>query len=182
MQRIRLSRRFNPQIETIFFLAVFMASAAFSRDMVTFTVVDRFQFAAPGNWKVIANKSDEAKTVFAFQIPNAADDGTPDSSNLSIVASYLKNAQDKDAFEKRIANPGHSAEEKKLVEGWRCSSFSAMQKSTQYVDWDCYRVVADCGVFVRIAWPHLPKNPADYDKQMEGALSGFLTSINPSKK
>jgi len=34
------------------------------------------------------------------------------------------------------------------LDGWRCSSFSAMQKSTHYVASDCYRVVADCGVFV----------------------------------
>jgi hypothetical protein len=41
------------------------------------------------------------------------------------------------------------------------------------------RIVADCGVSVRIAWPHLPKNPPDYDKQMEAVLSSFLTSVGP---
>jgi hypothetical protein len=45
-----------------------------------------------------------------------------------------------------------------------------------------YRVVAECGIFVRMAWPHLPENPADYDKQMERVLSDFLTSVSPSKK
>jgi hypothetical protein len=68
------------------------------------------------------------------------------------------------------------------LDGWRCSSVSAMQKSTHYVAWDCYHVVADCGVFVRIEWRQLTKNPPSYDKQMETALSHFLTSVVASKK
>ena len=158
------------------------ATSAVASAQVTFTIVDRVQFSVPGDWPVIVSKSTAERTIFAFQIPNAADEKTPDSSNLSIVSSYLKDAKDKDAFEKKATNPDPRAQEKNFADGWRCGTFQAMQKSTQYVDWDCYRVVADCGVFVRIAWPHLPKNPPDYDKQMERVLSDFLTSIGPSKK
>lgn len=161
---------------------MFVAPLAVARDQVVFTIVDRVQFSVPGDWLVIASKSTAEKTVFAFQIPNAADEGTSDSSNLSIVSSYLKDAKDNAAFQKKASSPDHKAQEKKLVDGWRCRNFSAMQGSTRYVDWDCYRVVADCGVFVRIAWPHLPKNPHDYDKQMETVLSDFLRSVGPSKK
>jgi hypothetical protein len=161
---------------------LFCASLALATDKVAFTVVDRVQFVVPADWPVIASKSTAEKTIFAFQIPNTADERTPDSTNLSIISSYLKDAQDKDAFQKKASSPDHPAQEKQLVDGWRCLSFSAMQKSTQYVDWDCYRVVADCGVFVRMAWPHLPKNPTGYDKQMEDVLSDFLKGVVPSKK
>jgi hypothetical protein len=159
-----------------------LASVAVATDRVVFTVVDRIQFAVPGEWPVVASKSTPEKTVFAFQIPNKAEKGTPDSTNLSIVSAYLKDAQDKDAFEKKAASSEPNSQEKKLVEGWQCRSFSGMQKSTQYVIWDCYRIVAGCGVFVRIAWPHLPNNPSDYDKQMETVLSDFLISVIPSEK
>jgi hypothetical protein len=94
----------------------------------------------------------------------------------------LKNDTEKDAFKKKVSNPNRPAEEKKLIDGWLCRSFPAMQKSTEYVDWDCYRVVADCGVFVRMAWPHLPRNAAKYDKQMQTVLSEFLISVGPSKE
>jgi hypothetical protein len=47
--------------------------------------------------------------------------------------------------------------------------------------WDCYRIIDESGVSVRIAWPHLPKNPADYDNQMQTILSNFLTSVGPFK-
>jgi hypothetical protein len=148
---------------------------------VDFTIVDRIQFSVPGNWPVIANRSTNEKTLFAFQIPNPADKGTPDSSNLSITAADLKTAQDKDSFQNEPASPDPSAQARKLVEGWACGVFSAMQKSTHYVIWDCRRLVADCGVSVRIAWPQLSKNPPDYDNQMEMVLSKLLTSVGPFK-
>jgi hypothetical protein len=161
-------------------LAPAMAAAT---DLVDFTIVDRVQFSVPGDWPVISSKSTSEKTVFAFQIPNAADEGTSDSSNLSIIATDLKTAQDRDAFQKQASGTDHNAQEKKLVEGWGCSTFSATPHSSQaqYVILDCRRIIADCGVSVRIAWPHLPKNPPDYDKQMEMVLSNFLTSVGPFK-
>ncbi len=150
-------------------------------DVVDFTIVGRVQFSVPGDWPVIANKSTGEKTVFAFQIPNPADKDTSDSSNLSIIASDLKTSKDKDSFQSQARGTDPSAQEKQLVDGWGCSTFSAVQHSTQtqYVIWDCRRIVADCGVSVRIAWPHLPKNPPDYDKQMETVLAKFLTGIVP---
>ncbi len=131
----------------------------------------------------MANKSTSEKTVFAFQIPNAADKDTSDSSNLSVIATDLKTPQDRDAFQKQTSGTSQNAQVKDLVEGWGCSTFSAVQHSTQtpYVIWDYRRIVADCGVSVRIAWPHLPKNPNDYDQQMEMVLSNFLTSVGPFK-
>jgi hypothetical protein len=174
--------RREARITSVLGLLLASASLALATDEAVFRIVERIQFAVPGDWPVVASKSTPEKTVFAFQIPNPADAGTPDSTNLSITSSYLKDAKDNDAFLKKISNPDRPAEEKQIVEGWRCRSFSAMQKSTQYVDFDCYRIVADCGVFVRIAWPHLPRNPGDYDEQMRTVLSDFLTSVAPSKK
>jgi hypothetical protein len=167
----------------VFVTGLLAQARAASQDVVDFTIVNRVQFSVPGIWPVIANKSTSEKTVFAFQIPNAADKGTSDSSNLSITAADLKTAQDRDVFQKQVSSGDHDAQEKKLVDGWECSTFSAIQHSTQaqYVIWDCRRTIDDCGVSVRLAWPHLPKNPADYDNQMETVLSTFLTSVGPFK-
>ncbi len=162
---------------------VFVTAVAAATDLVDFTIVNRAQFSVPADWPVIANKSTSEKTVFAFQIPNSADEGTSDSSNLSIVATDLKTAEDRDAFQAQPSSTDHNAQEKKLVDGWGCSTFSAVQHSskTQYVIWDCRRTIADCGVSVRMAWPHLPKNPPNFDNQMETVLSNFLTSVGPFK-
>jgi hypothetical protein len=99
------------------------------------------------------------------------------------IATDLRIAQDRDAFQKQALSTDHNAQEVNLVEGWGCGTFSAIQHSTQtqYVIWDCRRVIADCGVSVRMAWPHLPRNPPDYDKQMVMVLSNFLTGVGPFK-
>ena len=168
--------------KTVLLFLLFTSSVAVATDLVDFTIVDRIQFSVPSSWPVIASKSDAEKTVFAFQIPNKADKGTPDSSNLAIISLFFKDAEAKDTFEKKASNPENDAQERKLVDGWRCYTFSGMQGATQYVVWDCYGIVGDCGVSVRIAWPHLPKIPPDYDAQMEAVLSDFLMSVVPSKK
>jgi hypothetical protein len=174
---------FSPTSKKAALVLLFATSCVVAAaDRVEFKVVDRIKFSVPGDWPVIANKSTAEKTVFGFQIPNPGDTGTSDSSNLSIVASYLKDAQDRDAFQQKASSTDRKAEEKKLVEGWRCTTFSAMQGSTQYTLWDCYRFVAECGVSVRIAWPHLPKNPPDYDDQMGKVLSDFLVGVGPYKQ
>jgi hypothetical protein len=97
--------------KTLLLLMLFTASLASATDQVVFTIIDRVQFSVPGDWPVIASKSTAEKTVFAFQIPNAADKRTSDSTNLSIVASDLKDTQDKDAFEKKASTPDHDAQE-----------------------------------------------------------------------
>ena len=173
--------RWKAFVLLVFTTGLFAPAVAAATDMVQFTIVKRLQFSVPANWPVITSKSTSEKTVFVFQIPNAGDEDTSDSSNLSIVAADLKTAEEKDAFQKQALGSDHNAQEKKLVEGWGCSTFSAIQDSTkaQYVIWDCRRTIADCGVSVRIAWPHLSKNSPDYDNQMETVLSNFLTSVGP---
>jgi hypothetical protein len=170
-------------VHFVFAACLLSAAMAAATDVVDFKIVDRVQFSVPADWPVIANKSTSEKTVFGFQVPNAADKNTSDSSNLSIIATDLRIAQERDTFQKQASGTDHNAQEKNLVEGWGCSTFSAIQHSTQtqYVIWDCRRIIADCGVSVRMAWPHLPKNPPDYDKQMETVLSNFLTGVGPFK-
>jgi hypothetical protein len=155
-------------------------SRLFATNKVEFSIVARVKFAVPADWKVISSKSDAEITVFAFQIPNPADEGTPDSTNLAFIASHLKDPAARSAFEKKASRREPNAKDKKLVDKWSCTSFSGKQGTTTYEAWDCYRIVGECGVYVRIAWPHLPKNPPDYDKDMEAALEEVLKSVAPS--
>ena len=63
-------------------LLCLVASLAVATDYVEFSVVERIRFSVPGDWPVISSKSTPEKTVFAFRIPNRADEKTSDSSNL----------------------------------------------------------------------------------------------------
>ena len=163
----------------LFLLFVLCPAASFAGEKVDFSIVDRIQFTVPGEWKVIASRSDASRTMFAFQILNPADEGTSDSTNLVLVAYNLNQPSEKESFEVKESQRGPNATNQKLVDGWDCSTFSAKQKRTNYVDWDCTRVVGQTGVFVRLAWPRLPRNAPDYDKSMEESLSDVLKSVIP---
>ena len=151
-------------------------------DRVDFTIVGRDRFTVPGDWVVIANKSDKNRTIFAFQIPSPADDKTPDSTNLTVQSYYLRDLASRAEFDKKSSKQNPSAQDRKLVDGWDCANFQGLQGSTSYEVWDCHRTVGEAGVYVRLAWPHLPKNPSDFDQQMQTALADVLTSVVPSPK
>ena len=173
---------FNSLATAVLLFMLLTSAALCAEDRVVFSIYARIQFSVPPDWLVISSKSDTTNTVFAFQIPNPAEEGTPDSTNLVIVASDLKQPGAKAAFEKKASNPEEKAQKRKLVDHWGCSSFSATQGSTEYEIWDCCRTVTDCGVYVRAAWPHLPKNSPEYDKTMETRLAQVLNSVAPSVK
>ena len=170
----RLSASYFTKVLLVILLA---SSTLFAADRMVFSIFGRVQFSVPADWLVISSKSDASKTVFAFQIPNAADEKTHDSSNLSIIASDLKSSEDEAAFEKKGSHLDPKSEKRDLVDDWSCGSFSAKQAETRYKIWDCHRIVDKCGVWVRMAWPLLPKNAPDYDKQMETALTDVLKSV-----
>ncbi len=166
-----------------FLVAVGPASAA---DSVEFTIAGRAQFSVPAEWSRLPAQSTSGSTILAFEIPNLAEKGTAPFSFLSITAEDSKSVKDHAAFEKLTPSGSPNAVEKHLVEGWRCSTSSSMQPSTQttqieYVVWDCRRMIADSVISVRIGWPKLPENLSDYDKRMEAVLSSFLTSVSPFK-
>jgi len=150
-----------------------------AEDKVDFSIVGRIQFTVPGEWKVIASKSNASRTTFAFQISNPADEGTPDSTNLVLIAYNLSEPPEKQSFEEKRSLRGPSAADQKLVDNWDCSAFSAKQGHTSYVVWDCTRTVGQTGVYVRLAWPQLAKNPPGYDESMKAALSDVLKSVIP---
>jgi hypothetical protein len=169
----------------MFCSAAMVALSLLSRstdDRVRLTIVDRVAFTVPGNWAALITKSDAEKTVFAFQIPNPADEGTPDSTNVVVVSSHLANDDERAAFQKTANMPKDGPSQRSLTEGWQCWNFSAKQDKTPYQIWDCYRVINECGVHVRDSWPELPKNPSDFDQSMEVVLSELLQSFAPAQK
>src|SRR5579863_6991750 len=85
-------------------------------DHVEFTIFGRIRFSVPGDWPVIASKSDRNRTIFAFQVPNPADENTPDSTNLTIQSFYLRDPDSKSTFEKKSLKQDPSAQERKLAE------------------------------------------------------------------
>lgn len=138
---------------------VLAACYLIAADRVVFAIFARVQFSVPSDWVVITSKSDAFKTVFAFQIPNAADQGTPDSTNLAFISYYLREPTAVAESRKKASGQDQKARKRKLAENF-----------------------AECSVHIRMAWPHLPRNPPDYDKTMETALTDVLKSVAATSK
>jgi hypothetical protein len=183
MNELRSSNRAPTLHRVIVLLCLLLSPSGLSaKETVAFTIVDRVEFSVPGEWPVLASKSDAVRTTFAFQVPNPADAGTTESTNLMLLSYYLDDSSAKAAFEKKATKQDPKAGEEKIVDDWSCSSFSAAQGSMPYEIWDCNRIVSGIGVYVRMAWPHLGKNAPDYNKSMVVVLTDFLRSVTASPK
>jgi uncharacterized secreted protein with C-terminal beta-propeller domain len=132
----------------------------------------------PSNWKVIMDKPGFPIAMCVFQIPNPADVGGRESTNV-VTASYAagsKQAQDtlattKGRFVKTNLRTSQQA-------GWDVESYSEIQGTTRYRILDGTKVQSDKTLFVRMAWPTLPGNSPGYDAEMQRAFGNLLTQVH----
>ncbi|MGD0189361.1 MAG: hypothetical protein ABSD74_01335 [Rhizomicrobium sp.] len=136
-------------------------------------------FALPdGDWPVIAMQSMPPISVAAFQIPNHADDGNPDSTNVAVSNYHLDTDRGRDALRKWATE--HPAFRTGEAYGkWIIHSLGRARGATNYSMLDSEQEFPGnkIAVAVRIAWPHLKENAAGYDALMSTTYGRLLDSI-----
>lgn len=60
---------------------------------------------------------------------------------------------------------------------WEVFTDQGKQDNTEYAVRTAFRDVADVHLAVRLGWPHLPNNPANYDSDMEQIFHAVLKSL-----
>ena len=133
----------------------------------------------PDDWVVIGSQTKPPKTVVAFQIPNKADEGTPDSSNLSISTFEVAETN---AMQQLLARYTPSNVVTTAHGEWTVRVYRSNQEQTEYVIRDAFRRYGTFFVMVRLAWPHLKANPSDYDDRMGKSFVDVLNSISVKKE
>ncbi len=138
------------------------------------------EFAAEDTWGVIWTETKFPVATMVFQVPNPVDEGTPDSTNLSI--SLIETGSKSDEASRTLAKIGRSVGQADPVVdeigAWTTYMQSAMQGSTTYVIVDATRELADVKVWVRLAWPVIGPNPDQYHQTMGVLLSDLLKTFN----
>lgn len=134
-------------------------------------------FRVDGSWPVVASDSKPPVSVLAFQIPNAADDGTPDSTNVAVSVFQLDSETGRTGLAAVPTRVGAAEPKRERFEGWEVFRQEGRQGPTAYSIVDAKRTLAQAGVAVRVAWPHLSRNPPDYDARMEATLRALLRSV-----
>lgn len=137
----------------------------------------RVTLQAPGPWKVISHKLDASQDVVGFQIPNPADEGTPDSANVAVVVFDLAVTNNATAFaqrrrdsEGRMPKPLRSGE-------WTIHTFEGRQAGTIYEVRDAYRTLGKrYGVHIRLAFPELSKTTTAWRRSLEEDFQRLLAT------
>ena len=134
------------------------------------------QFTVGGDWKVLSLDTKKPVKTALFQIPNPADQGTPDSTNAAVVF-YEIDSPKASAGLQRVRQK-YAKGRKSRVGRWKVFNNDFKQGNTNYFGRIAFCDVADVHVSVTLAWPHLPKNAAGFDSEMEQTFRALLNSVN----
>jgi hypothetical protein len=135
-------------------------------------------FAVGDDWPVLDMQTRTPVASAVFQLPNAPDKGTPDSTNLILQLWENGSEKQKTVYEAPVRQYGPVAPVAESFEGWMVFRQEGLQGNTMYSIWDARKSgIADVSVSVRLAWPHLPNNPPGYAEDMERTFRAFLSSV-----
>ena len=160
--------------------AVLMATLVAPTAGTRFTIVTPHgyvQFVAADEWSVIGSQSKMPVAVMGFQIPDPADEGTNDSTNLAVFL-YDQNTPKGQRAMQLVGKKYGSSEPSVTRQGdWKVFEQRATQGATEYIVLDAIRPVADVTASVRLAWPRLPGHRSDFDARMRETFSKTLNSF-----
>jgi hypothetical protein len=134
---------------------------------------------AAGDWQVLKAHGDLPSAGFDFQVPDAADQGTEESTNISIDVYQPDTRADRDAqadFGKSLEPAGRP--KKETYNGWTIYSQSLVAKGTPYTIIDAESRQADTDVIVHLNWPHLTGQPGTHNADMRTMLLKTLDSVS----
>jgi hypothetical protein len=137
-------------------------------------------FAVPGDWPTASMQPRPPVAMAVFQIPNPADAGTRDSTNVAFGLFDLDDPNAQAARNQVGQAYGPTPPAKQAYGGWTIYRQVATQGSTTYTILDGARdfpqLSAAAGV--RLAWPHLAKNAPGYDADMERLYRSLLDAVS----
>jgi hypothetical protein len=145
-------------------------------DLSVFTTKGYVSYSVPGRWKVLGMQTKPPKTAASFQIENAADARTPDSTNVAVMTFETDSREAMAAFDELAAKLRVGTTRSKHG-AWQVFTQEGSQSKTRYSVRDAFRDVSGARVMIRLAWPHLGRNPPQYDAQMEAAFYNLLDSV-----
>lgn len=160
-------------------LAAYGATACAATELKIPTNKGFVAFTVEGEWPVLSMQMQLPLAAAAFRIPNPADAGTPDSTNIVIALYDPRSKEGRTAFNAPLKQYGGTPAVVEAMGPWTLTRQEARQGDTAYTIWDAKRSgVADVSVSVRLVWPHLAANAPDYDLTMETVFRGVLQSIH----
>jgi len=175
-----MSRRNYSAANLLTGIAILLTAVpAVAADQVELSVVtDKgwVRFTVGANWKVLKMDTKNPVRLALFQLPNPAEEGTAASTNASVVLYEVDSSEASSEFAR--VHRKYAKGTKSRTGAWEVFNSNFKEGSTNYSGRVAFRDIADVHVSVVFAWPHLPRNSANYDSEMEQAFVGILKSVN----
>jgi hypothetical protein len=133
-------------------------------------------YAISSDWKVASMQTKPPTTAAVFQIPNPADEGTGDFTNIAIMTFESDSQQAMASFNNVVGKIQSQSERTKYKE-WDLYAQQNKQGQTDYALRYAVRQVPGASVLIRLSWPHLKQNTRDCDSQMEALFRSLLDSV-----
>lgn len=140
----------------------------------------RLSVAVPQAWVRLRLSDSDRDREAIFQIPDPADEGTPDSTNIKVSVPQWKDvASGGDAVVARLASePGGAImSDKTSAKGRRVVLSRAQQGTTPYLVVDIMSAARDVIVWARAAWPLLEKGSPEWSDTVLKDFKGMAKSI-----
>lgn len=113
----------------------------------------------------------------AFQILNPADEGSGDSTNLSVVAYDMRETEAMVKFTSSLLEHEEQKHAATEMGDWAVHKWNGKQGETNYEIRDCYRTLKDFGIHVRLAIPIIPKTAKEWSAKLDANFKKLLESI-----
>lgn len=149
------------------------------------TTAGNISFTVDGAWKIMTLQPQLPIATVGFQIQNPADESAPDSTNFAVSLYDASSDPASKAAKKALGGllvKGSDVKVKKTRHGdWEQWSYPGKQDKTSCQVLDADKKIGGVIVGLRLAWPKLPKKPANYDASMEAIFLSVLDSVAEEK-
>jgi hypothetical protein len=153
-------------------------SVAQAAEHVIYIQNEQVSLRCPASWVIIGHKPQGSPSdMVAFQILNPADDGTDDSTNLSVVAFDVRGTEGMLKFTQSLTEHEEKKHPSKEVGEWAIYTWSGKQGATNYEIRDCYRTMKPFGIHVRLAVPKIAKTTKEWTDKLDADFKKLLESI-----
>lgn len=154
---------------------------AFAQGKTDFTLNDgQVHFRVPPGWSAVMEKTDGDPQAVAFQVPDAAAQGSEDSATVMVKTRQLKaaaafagfvqdehaRAQSQGGYEKDAANRNASVHQ-----------YFVQRGQTRYLIRDSYFLTGEIAVEVRCQRPLIDKTPSAWNAQFDSACDAVAASL-----
>ena len=171
----------KPYARTLILLAAFAAPSAFAQSTTDYSLNDgQVHFRVPPGWSAIMEKRDGSPQAIAFQVPDAAAQGSEDSATVtvktrklngsaafpSVVQEELERSKAQTGYEKDAANKDAAVHQYFVTRG-----------KTRYLVRDSFYLTGNVAAEVRCQRPLLAATTAAWNTEFDRACDGVVASL-----